>query len=65
MEELYTVEDVATVLGLRPQQIYTMLRNKILPFIRIGNGRGVVRIKQSDLEEYMKHGNKRVRGDSK
>lgn len=65
MEELLTVEEVAKILKFKRRHIYTMLRNEILPFVRIGLGRGVVRIKKSDLEEYMKHGNKRVRGDSK
>jgi len=53
MDELLTVEEVAKELRFSNSQIYTMLRNKILPCIRVGVGRGSVRIKKKDFDAYI------------
>lgn len=65
MKDLLTVRDVAKELNRTVRNVYSIIDDGHLPFVRIGSGKGRIYVRKSDLEEYMKHGNKRVRGDSK
>jgi excisionase family DNA binding protein len=53
IDRLLTVRQVSVRLGLIPNQIYLMLKKGIIPYTTVGIGRGVIRIKESDLEAYI------------
>jgi excisionase family DNA binding protein len=48
MEKLLTIKEVAEALTLSPFTIKRMLKNGVLPFVRIN--RNVIRIRGEDLE---------------
>lgn len=52
-DKLLTVKQVSSRLKMDYQHIYRMIEAKILPCVRIGLGRGVIRVKESDLEAYI------------
>ena len=49
---LHTLEDVATILNVRPAQVYAMVRSGELPAVKLG-GRGVWRVDRLQLEAYI------------
>ena len=50
MEKLMTAQEVATLLGLKPQTIYTYVMKREIPFIKIGKS---LRFRASDLENFI------------
>jgi excisionase family DNA binding protein len=48
----YTLDEVATILNVRPAQVYAMVRSGELPAIKLG-GRGVWRVDRQRLEDYL------------
>jgi excisionase family DNA binding protein len=52
-DRLLTVNQVARKLGFLPRQIYMIIKKGDIPCVRIGLGRGVIRVKESDLEAYI------------
>ena len=51
--KLLTVVEVATVLNVSKSLVYALIENGQLVPHRIGNGRGCVRIAESDLKAYV------------
>ena len=52
-DELLKKKEVADILKVTTRQIDYLITNKAFPIIRIGRGRGGVRILKSDLEAYI------------
>jgi excisionase family DNA binding protein len=52
-DRLLTVKQVASRLKLDYQHVYKIISAGLLPCVRIGLGRGIIRIKESDLEAYI------------
>lgn len=50
---LLTVRDTATRLNVSIACVYTLLTQRLLPHIRIGRGRGTIRISESDLADFV------------
>jgi excisionase family DNA binding protein len=53
---LLTVKKAAEHLSVSPGCIYTLISKRKLPHVRIGVGRGTIRIRESDLEAYVTGG---------
>ena len=53
MEPMMTRKEVADMLGIGIQTVLRMNQNGSLPFVRVGNGRGRIRIKQKDVKKYI------------
>jgi excisionase family DNA binding protein len=51
-EKLLTPEDVAAWMGVSPEWVQTMARNKEMPAVRLGR---FWRFKESELEEWLQH----------
>ena len=51
---MLTVKQAAQRLGVSPTTVYGLCQRRLLPHIRIGLGRGAVRIREEDLEEYVR-----------
>jgi excisionase family DNA binding protein len=51
---LLTVKHVATSLNVTRSCVYAILRASNLPTIRIGFGRGTIRIEESDLDDFIR-----------
>ncbi len=51
---LLTVRDVADSLSVSQACVYALLKKGRLVAYRIGTGRGAIRIRQEDLDEYLK-----------
>jgi excisionase family DNA binding protein len=49
----FTLEDVATFLNVSVPQVYSLVRSRELPAVKIG-GRGVWRVDREQLDEYIK-----------
>lgn len=49
----FTVGAVAEILQVSPATVYALCAQKKLPHLRIGAGRGTIRIRQTDLEDYL------------
>jgi len=49
----YTLEDVATFLNVSVPQVYSLVRSRELPAVKIG-GRGVWRVDREQLDAYIK-----------
>jgi excisionase family DNA binding protein len=56
MISLLTVEEVATQLRVRPRTVYELCNARTLPHHRVGQGRGMIRITQPDLDHYFQQG---------
>ena len=52
-DKLMTIKQVATRLKMDYSHIYRMIRAGVLPCIKVGIGRGVIRVQKSDLEAYI------------
>lgn len=50
---LLTVRDVAGMLNVSPTCVYSLIERRKLAHIRIGRGRGTIRIRQDDLRAYL------------
>ena len=50
---LLTVKQAAERLGVSPGLIYTLISGRRLRFVRIGNGRGRLRVGEDAIEEYL------------
>ncbi|CAN5702360.1 hypothetical protein BH23PLA1_BH23PLA1_41270 [soil metagenome] len=50
---LLTVKDTAARLGISPGLVYSLVAGRKLRFVRIGNGRGRIRIPEDAIEEYL------------
>lgn len=53
MLELLTVQEVSEILRVSPACVYSLVETGQLPNIRIGNGRGTIRIDRQDLVAYV------------
>ena len=51
---MLTVKQAAERLGVSPTTVYGLCQRRWLPHVRIGLGRGAVRIREEDLEEYVR-----------
>lgn len=49
----FTLEDVATFLNVSVPQVYSLVRSRELPAVKIG-GRGVWRVDREQLDSYIK-----------
>ncbi len=50
---LLTVKLSADRLGISPGLVYSLVAGRKLRFVRIGNGRGRIRIPEEAIEEYL------------
>ena len=51
---MLTVAQAAEKLGVKPGLIYSLCTGRRLRHVRLGNGRGVLRIPEEALEEYVR-----------
>jgi excisionase family DNA binding protein len=51
--ELLTVPDVAAILKVSRSLVYGLIASGKIPCLRIGNGRGAIRVRQEDLQRFM------------
>ena len=52
-KQLLTVAEVAERLKLSVSLIYAMVNAGTLPSLRVGNGRGSIRFREGDVQEYL------------
>ena len=50
---LLSVKDTASRLGISPGLVYSLVAGRKLRFVRIGNGRGRIRIPEDAIGEYL------------
>ena len=50
---MLTVRDIATELKVSESSVYALIESGRLACHRIGNGRGVIRVHEADLETYL------------
>ncbi len=50
---LLTVKDAASRLGISPGLVYSLVAGRKLRFVRVGNGRGRIRIPEDAIDEYV------------
>ncbi len=50
---MLTVAEAAEILGVGPQLIYQLVASRRIRFCRIGKGRGVIRIPEDSIQEYI------------
>ena len=55
MEEYIEIKDMANQMKVSPHYLYRLINTRKfpIPYTRFGDGRGVIRIKQSDLDKYL------------
>ncbi|MBP2341096.1 excisionase family DNA binding protein [Saccharothrix coeruleofusca] len=53
-EELVLVGEFAKELDVHPSTVYRAISDGRLPALRIGNGRGTLRLQRTDCDEYRK-----------
>lgn len=51
--ELLKVKQAAEILGVNQASVYDLVQSGKLPHYRIGMGRGVIRLRQDDVEAYL------------
>ncbi|HEY77162.1 MAG TPA: helix-turn-helix domain-containing protein [Thermoflexia bacterium] len=51
--DLYTVAETAAILGVSQKLVFTWIKQNILPAIRLGPGRRLIRIRRIDLERFI------------
>ena len=51
--DLYTVAETAAILGVSEKLVFTWIKQNILPAIRLGPGRRLIRIRRTDLERFV------------
>jgi excisionase family DNA binding protein len=47
------VQEVADRLGVAPTTIYALCQKKVIPHVRVGTGRGAIRISEDGLARYL------------
>jgi len=52
--KLLSVQEAAELLSVSPTTVYGLCRRKLIRHVRIGLGRGSVRIEEQDLEDYLR-----------
>ena len=52
-EDMLTVKQVAEKLGVSPTTVYGLCQRRKLRHLRVGLGRGAVRVDEKDLDEYL------------
>jgi len=52
-EVLLTVKETATKLRVSGSTVFTLCSRRLLGHVRIGVGRGAIRIRQSDIDAYL------------
>jgi excisionase family DNA binding protein len=50
---LLTVRDVAQRLNVSAACVYALVERRRIPHVRIGSGRGVIRFRSDDVEQYL------------
>ena len=50
---MLTVKQAAERLGVSPGLVYSLIAGKRLRYVRIGNGRGIIRVPEDAIEEYL------------
>jgi excisionase family DNA binding protein len=56
METYLTVEEVAEILKVNKQSVFNWIDREGLPAVRVGTGRGRLRIRPSDLDRWVERG---------
>jgi len=51
--DFYTVSETAAILGVSEKLVFTWIKNEILPALRLGPGRRLIRIRRVDLEAFV------------
>ncbi|MBC7249307.1 MAG: helix-turn-helix domain-containing protein [Anaerolineae bacterium] len=51
--DFYTVAETAAILGVSEKLVFTWIKQNILPAIRLGPGRRLIRIRRTDLERFV------------
>ena len=51
--KLFTVREAAEHLNVSESEVYALCNKRKLPHVRIGCGRGAIRILESDLDEFI------------
>ena len=51
--KLMTIKELAERLGISRSSAYQIVEKKLLPVIRVGTGRGVIRITEEDFQAYL------------
>lgn len=52
-EKILTLKEVAEILKVHPESVRLLIRGGALQAARIGNGKGLWRIRQADLDAYL------------
>ena len=53
---MFTVKTAAEILGnISEATVYSLCQRKLLGHVRIGAGRGVIRIRQGDIDAYLRN----------
>lgn len=60
MTPLLTVQQAAARLSVSPALVYSLISGRKLRFVRVGNGRGRIRIPDEAIEEYLARATFRV-----
>ena len=58
----FNVRQIAGQLGIAPTTVYAMCKKKLIPHVRVGTGRGAIRISEEGLARYL--ADAAVRGNS-
>ena len=58
-EQYLTVREAAERFSLHPDTVWTWVRKGVLPHERVGPGRGLIRIRQSELVRTVKPSDRR------
>jgi excisionase family DNA binding protein len=51
--DFYTVTETAAILGVSEKLVFSWVKDEILPAIRLGPGRRLIRIRRIDLEAFV------------
>ena len=51
--DFYTVTETAAILGVSEKLVFTWIKDEVLPAIRLGPGRRLLRIRRIDLEAFV------------
>ena len=51
--DFYTVTETAAILGVSEKLVFSWIKDEVLPVIRLGPGRRLIRIRRVDLEAFV------------
>ena len=51
--DFYTVTETAAILGVSEKLVFSWIKDDVLPVIRLGPGRRLIRIRRVDLEAFV------------